>query len=328
KCHGNTANNDIHNLVNDELNRLEQAFIKEANPAANFKLTKRFQQLRLELSSVFPEFLINIINIESHVYIEEPAHWVRFITEKSESTSRQQVKEIISQWTKPRYILARVTDVSEHNLTLVDELSGSTHQIHRADSTTPGEWLFGIAMPDPRQGVDGLIVKNASLFIPKADVQVRDALATKLQAGVTDAYELYKEFTLAKRESAIETPENAPAVELPEVKETPEETPEKTVVSDASSFSETVLALTEKYVHEFNLDAANFTTKLNDFLSNEIVKAKKAETVAASAILAGQATNDLPEGGLSKIKDVAEYFEVSSSSLAKYRKQITEFLEK
>lgn len=324
KCHGNTANTDIIQLVNAELNNLERKFIQEVNPAADFKLTKSYQQLRAELSSVFPDFLINAINIEANAYIANPTHWNTFITKQSEDTMRQQVQDIISHWTNPRYLLAHVEGTDETSITLKDEVSGKVYKIHNTEGSVPGEWLFGIAMPDSRLGENGLIVKSSSLFIPKADSKVKDALLVKLQAGVTDTFELYKEFSQANNESAIVV-EDAPAVEIAEVVAEPTATITST---DEVSFEDEVISLTSKYIAEYNLDATIFVTKLASFLANETVKAKKPETVAASAILAGQATSSISEGGLSKVKDVAEYYEVSASSLAKYRKQITEYLEK
>lgn len=325
KCHGNTANTDIIQLVNAELNRIERKFIQEVNPAANYKLTQSYQQLRTELSSVFPDFLINAINIEANVYIAEPEHWHTFITEQSETTMRQQVQDIISHWANPRYLLAHVESTDDTSITLKDEVSGELFTIHNTEGSVPGEWLFGIAMPDSRLGDHGMIVKSSSLFIPKADVKVKDALLAKLQAGVTDTFELYKEFSLANHDSAIVV-EDAPTVEVAST--TDEQMVAVAMQDEASTFEDLVIELTAKYIKEYNLEASTFTTKLAAFLAEETVKAKKPETVAASAILAGQATATIPEGGLSKVKDVAEYYEVSSSTLAKYRKQITEYLEK
>ncbi|HEY4531806.1 MAG TPA: hypothetical protein VIG43_01310, partial [Kurthia sp.] len=210
-------------------------------------------------------------------------------------------------------------------ITILDLVNNETYQIAgTAEGNTPGEWIFGIALPDSRQGENGLLVKSSSLFIPKTDEPAKDEILALLKSGVTDSFELYKTFA----HSALATPEGEE--EIPVAAETAkvEEAPAaKEAASEELSYNDEVIAAVNKYVAEFNLDATAFLAKLNDFLTSESVKAKKPETVAASAILAAQATNNLPEGGLSKVKDVAEYYDVSSSSLAKYRKQITEFLE-
>lgn len=321
KCHGKNADGNLMNLVNDELNRLERTFIQEVNPASNYKMNQRYQQLLGELSSVFPDFLINAINIETSVYIEEPAQWQAFIANQSETTMRQQVKEIIQNWHNPRFILAHVESYDEKVITLLDEVDGKTYQIPAtSEGNTPGEWLFGIALPDPRLGENGLLVKSSALFIPKNDEVTKNALLEKLKAGITDSYELYKVFGESNSPMVEEE-----ATEVVETEAVVEEAPKKEVaVTDEES---SVQTLAEKYLAEYNLEAAAFLEKLQQFLDSETVKAKKPETVAASAILAGQATNMIPEGGLSKVKDVAEYYGVSASSLSKYRKQITEFLE-
>lgn len=327
KCHGKNADGDIQVLVNEELNRLERSFIQEVNPASNYKMNQSYQKLSEELSTVFPDFLINAINIETSVYIEDAAHWQQFIKHQSETTMRTQVKEVIENWLNPRFILAHVESSDENYIHLLDEVNGQTYKIlNTADGSTPGEWIFGIAMPDSRHGENGLIVKSSSLFIPKNDEATKNALREQLQAGVTDAYELYKTFATATpvaEEDTIEVP-----VEETVASPVKAEATTTVKVEAATSYNDEVIALAKKYLSEYNLDADAFLTKLQDFLTTEDVKAKKPETLAASAILAGQATAEISEGGLSKVKDVAEYYEVSASSLSKYRKQITEFLEK
>lgn len=333
KCHGRNADADISKLVNDELNRLETKFYQQINPASNYKMNQRYQQLLGELSTIFPDFLINAINIETSVYIEDPTEWQQFITAESETTMRSQVKEVIENWKNPRFILAHVEGTDEKYITLLDEVNGQTYKIlNTADGSVPGEWIFGIAMPDSRHGENGLIVKSSSLFIPKNDEKLKTALLELLKAGVTDSYELYKVFVnanqvMAEAETAeTEVTTEVPAVEVKENAKTEAKAPVK--AETETSYNDEVMALVTKYLNEYNLTADAFVAKLQDFLTTEDVKAKKPETLAASAILAGQATDDISEGGLSKVKDVAEYYEVSSSSLSKYRKQITEFLEK
>lgn len=327
KCHGKNADGNVQQLITDELNRIERSFIQEVNPAANPQINQRYQKFFAELGKVFPDFLINAINIETFVYIDEAAHWQEYIAKEAESNMRSQVKEIIENWQNPRFILAHVESYDAQQITILDLVNNETYQIAgTAEGNTPGEWIFGIALPDSRQGENGLLVKSSSLFIPKTDEPAKDEILTLLKSGVTDSFELYKTFA----HSALATPEGEE--EIPVAAETAkvEEAPvvkEAQPASEELSYNDEVIAAVNKYVAEFNLDATTFLTKLNDFLSTEAVKAKKPETVAASAILAAQATNNLPEGGLSKVKDVAEYYEVSSSSLAKYRKQITEFLE-
>lgn len=337
KCHGKNAEGDIAQLVNDELNRLETKFYQQVNPGSNYKMNQRYQQLLAELSVVFPDFLINAINIETSVYIEDPTEWQQFIATESAATMRTQVKDIIENWTNPRFILAHVEGNDDKHITLLDEVNGQTYKIlNTADGSAPGEWIFGVAMPDSRLGENGLIVKSSSLFIPKNDGLVKSALLDLLKAGVTDSYELYKVFVNANQvlnssETVEVTPETV-EVASETIEVTPEAISETPAVAEnteaTGSYNDVVVALVQKYVTEYNLNADAFLAKLQDFLTTEDVKAKKPETLAASAVLAAQATNDISEGGLSKVKDVAEYYEVSASSLSKYRKQITEFLEK
>ena len=149
---------------------------------------------------------------------------------------------------------------------------------------------------------------------------VTDIMAAKLSKGENSALELYKAF--------VEILENDVEEASKETKKTVVKKSEKTVETNGETFEEEIAGLVKAYLAEFNLEAADFVSSVEAYLAATDIKAKKAGAVAAGAILAGQTAGVVPEGGLSKVKDVAEHFDVSSSSLSKYRKEITEFLAK
>ncbi|WP_243881325.1 YecA family protein [Rummeliibacillus suwonensis] len=323
KCHGKNTLNDMTTLVSEEIDRIVEGFVKESVHSANYhELEKRSQLWRDSLHHVFSDKLLDTIAMETYIYIDHPEFWKSYINKQLTKQHRQQVKDILQSWLQPVFLLAKVDSQSPEIIAITDLVTNKSYVMNGTPvKTFSGNWLFGIFMPDARKGENGLTATSSVVFIPDEKEDIVEALRLKLQNGYVDSLDLYTAFL--GNTSAVKADENAPAESSQEENEAAATTE---AVSKLTPFTTEVLELVNKYVNEYELHATDFLESLVNFLENTIVKAKKAETVAAGAILAGQANRSISEGGLTKVKDVATYFEVSASSISKYRDQITEFL--
>ncbi|MFE6168242.1 SEC-C metal-binding domain-containing protein [Viridibacillus arvi] len=326
KCCGKNAVGDISTLVSEDIDRIVEGFVKESfNTADYHALEKRNHQWQNALNHAFADSLIDTIAMETYIYIDRPNLWRNYLNKQLAQPIRPQVKDILSAWLTPAFLLAKVESQNGELITLIDEVSKKRYLMTGSPSKKfSGNWLFGIFMPDKRKGENGLTATSSVIFIPNDKVNITKALASKLESNVTDSFELYKTFLEAvapevQSEVAATVVEEVPVTKAVEVEKTVSE-------SELSPFQTEILELVQQYVTEYSLSADAFTALLQQYLEQNTVKAKKANTVAAGAVLAGQAAAIIPEGGLSKVKDVAAYYEVSASSVSKYRDQISEFL--
>ena len=327
KCHGKNALGDITTLVSEEIDRIVEGFVKESFHTASYhELEKRNHLWKDSLQHAFTDKLIDTIAMETFIYIDSPELWQNYINKQLTVPNRQQVKDILQSWLKPVYMLAKVDSQSPEVIALTDIVTNKSYVMNGSPAKTfSGSWLFGIFMPDARKGENGLTATSSVVFIPDDKENIVQALRTKLQNGNTDSLDLYKTFIQTVSTDTV-APEVAEAVVDKEVESEVAVTVEDSV--ELAPFTVEVLELVSKYAKEYNLNASEYIETLKSFLETASVKAKKAETVAAGAVLAGQANGNIPEGGVSKVKDVAAYFEVSASSISKYRDQISEFLAK
>ncbi|MBK3494624.1 SEC-C domain-containing protein [Viridibacillus sp. YIM B01967] len=326
KCCGKNAVGDITTLVSENIDRIVEGFVKESfNTADYHALEKRNHQWQQALNPAFADSLIDTIAMETYIYIDRPNLWRNYLNKQLAQPIRPQVKNILAAWLTPVFLLAKVESQDGDLITLIDDVTKKRYLMTGSPSKKfSGNWLFGIFMPDTRKGENGLTATSSVIFIPNDKIGITQALRSKLESNITDSFELYKTFLEAV--APINHVEAAATV----VKEVQAAKPveEKQVVteSELSPFQTEILTLVQQYANEYNLSVDAFIPLLQQYLEQNEVKAKKANTVAAGAVLAGQAATTIPEGGLSKVKDVAAYYDVSASSVSKYRSQIGEFL--
>ncbi|UQW97162.1 SEC-C metal-binding domain-containing protein [Rummeliibacillus sp. G93] len=323
KCHGKNAQGDITTLVSEEIDRIVEGFVKESfNPADYRQLEKRNQVWRDSLQQTFSIKLIDKIAMETYIYIDHLELWQSYINQQLTLQTRKQVSDILTSWLKPIYMLAKVDAQTPETISITDMVTNKSYVMSGTPSKTfSGNWLFGIFMPDARQGENGLTATSSVVFIPEDKENVTEILCSKLQNGYKDSLDLYQSFV---EEANI--PVEEAAQEIKSADDEVASTVDSTV--SLSPFTTEVLTLTDRYLTEHKLVAPAFIELLTSFLEETAIKAKKAETVAAGAVLAGQANGEIPEGGLVKVKDVAGYFNVSASSISKYRDQISEYMNK
>ncbi|MGM9967538.1 MAG: YecA family protein [Rummeliibacillus sp.] len=327
KCHGKNALGDITTIVSEEIDRIVEGFVKETFHSANYhELEKRNHLWQNTLHHAFTDKLLDTIAMETYIYIDHPELWQNYINKQITKQMRQQVKDILQSWLQPVFMLARVDSQSPEVIAITDIVTNKSYVMNGTPAKTfSGKWLFGIFMPDARKGENGLTATSSVVFLPNEKENIVEALRLKLQNGYADSMDLYKTFLEDKNESNSKVNEK-PTDPTKDVKD--EVAATKETSTEMAPFTTEVLEFVNKYVNEYKLDAAEFLESLTSFLENTAIKAKKAETVAAGAVLAGQANSAISEGGLTKVKDVAAYFGVSASSISKYRDQITEFLAK
>lgn len=344
KCHGKNVNGDITAVVESEITRLKGVFAQHYYQNFNYKLQPRYQAWSQELQHAphLPEGYLEYAVADTAMYVDEPADWKQYVEQiQADDSVREQVKAVFAEAAEAKFALAEVTGSDENVLNLQDVATGETYVMPISENAKTAKWVFGVIFNDSRVGENGISVAQSTLFIPEALSMVTDIMKAKIENGVTDALELYKAFVeilendttdapveakevTATEEAIVEEDGDADAgepVEAEEIVEVEEATEEQT-------FEQEIAALVKAYLTEYNLDATDFVKSVDAYLAETDIKAKKAGAVAAGAILAGQTAGVVPEGGLSKVKDVAEHFGVSSSSLSKYRKEIAEYLAK
>lgn len=296
KCCGKSQVIDMTAVIDEELERVMEGFANEGLSARDYGVMEtRFRNWMSVLRETFEKDLIETLAFETYMYVERKDLWEGFLNRQMGKHHRGQVLDVLQSWKNPFWLIGEVIDRKEKILFLRDGISGHVYTIDSEDASIMGDWLFGVVMPDFRDGGQGLHGTNGLVFIPKRRKELVQTLIKKVKAFDGDALGLYRLFGELKQEDKF-TP-----------------------------FEEEVLQLVKGYMRAFDLEPDSMTTLVEAFLLNVEVKAKKPGAVAAGLV---QAADDFRINEMSHLtqKQLVEYFEVSVVTMNKYRDMAGDFI--
>ena len=299
KCCGKTNVVDMNVMIDEELDLIIEGFAEEGlGPREYGAIDSRLHKWTSALRNLFEPELIEALAMDTYIYFEEGTLWTNYIKKQIKKQKRSKIIEVLTEWQHPFLLLGKIVTQTGHSVTLRDEITGETHTINGdqvEEESHIGKWLFGIVMPDSRRGPTGLIGTDGLIFIPEYDSGLVDQLIQKLKESEHDYLSMYQLF--AKKINHF----------------------------DFKPIQQEVLDLTQQFLMKYQYDPQLMMSLLTGFLLNNELKAKKSSAVVAGAIQVGYDL-DILSPPIMTMKELANYFDVSSTTLAKYRNQITEFL--
>jgi len=288
-------------MIDEELDLIIAGFAEEGlSPREYGVMDSRLRNWTSALRDIFEPQLIEVLAMDTYIYFENGDLWTNYIKKQIGKQRRSKIKEVLNEWQHPFLLLGKIVTQTGHSVTLRDEITGETHTINgdpAEEESHVGKWLFGIVLPDSRSGPKGLIGTDGLIFIPEFDSYLVDQLIQKLKSSEQNYLDMYQLF-VKERNNVDFTP-----------------------------FQQEVLELATQFLTQYQFKQDMVMNILTAFLIEQTVKAKKASAVAAGAI---QVAIDfgLIEPTRITQKEIAAHFNVSSTTLVKYRDQMTEFVVK
>ena len=296
KCCGKSQVADIKTLVDEELGRVMAGFAREGLGRREYgEIETRFRTWISALRDTLDAATIETVAFETYVYVERKDLWVEYLNREMGKNHREQVKEVLQSWKNPFWLMGEVIDRKDGFIYLKDGLSGGTYMISGQETPMIGDCLFGVVLPDFRNGSQKLYGTNGLIFIPKRRKSLIAALLDKLKSFDGDVLELYHSFGRFDQGNGF------------------------------SPFEQDVIKMVKDYVKAFGLTEYAMIQLVHAYLLNNDVRAKKAGAVAAGLI---QSAVDFEIISPSKLtqKEMAAYFDVSTSTMAKYREMVGDYI--
>jgi len=283
-------------LINEDLERVMRGFsIEDLGQRDYATLETRVRTWTPALRGAFETGFIETLVYESYLYIERKEFWVDYLSRQMSKKHRSQVLDVLKSWKNPMWLLAEVVDQKEKVVYLHDELSSQEYTIDSEKTAFIGDWLFGIAIPDFRNGTQMLQGTECLLYIPKNRKDLFQALLSKLKTFDGDVLGLYSLLSELREKKGL------------------------------STFEQDVLTLVKGYFKTYNLSEGEMIKLGRYYLINTQVNAKKPGAVAAGLI---QSFYDLGFISTSLVsqKELVGYFDVSIGTMNKYRNSINDFI--
>ncbi|MCM3639124.1 SEC-C metal-binding domain-containing protein [Sporosarcina luteola] len=294
----------IETVQQDELERALQTFYDEYPERKDIpEYLKLANEWKQSLGTYMPEEMIEAIAMDEFFFNHRSDIWLGYLDKQKKKLLRPSVLRVVETWQNPRSFIGEVIEVDDTYITVQMIFNDEIIKLRReSEKPVPvGVHLFCFVLPDGTGDENHYLAVSSLLFFP------------------TDHTNAIKEF--AKRFSTEEAlsvstflKENA----LDFWKCLGDDGYEG---GEFTNFEAGVLLSAIEFLEKHNRDPKELLDVVEDFLVEQQPNARKEMAIAAGAIRFGQ-DNSFFEPISMPLKEIAEWFEVSPSSMNKYSKDL------
>lgn len=253
--------------------------------------------------------LVEAVALDEYFFHHRLDIWEGYLKRVSKKLVRPQTIELLKKWEKPFMFIGSVTEVEERYFKAVSTLTGDTYMIRRENNKPipEGMQVFAFLLPDGTEQADHVLAVSTLIFFPAEHSKVFGVFKKKFDGQS----ELSAKDFLEKNHFAFWS-------DLVSAGYAGEE---------FTTFEQDVLEQTKSFLLGNAIDPTPLMTVLEDYLVDEQPSARKAGAIAGGAIRFGQ-ESDLFGGKSFTVKQIAEDFAVSASSLNKYYQEMLAYAAK
>lgn len=307
KCCESRQTDSIEEVQTEELERLLQSFYDHYPERKDME---EYANLVRAWSKTIGDYLdlemIEAIVMDEFFFHYKQEIWLGYLEKQKKKIVRPSTLSVLSQWDNPVVFVGKVAEVDENYMTVSHILTKESIMLRReSDKPVPvGVHVYCFILPDGTNKENHYLAISSLVFFPVDHQEVFDKIEKQFE----------KQDTLSA--SAFLKDTGATLWKL--LGENGYEGGEYT------HFEVGVLQVAIDFLEKNNREYGKFIEIVEDYLVEQQPNARKEVAIAAGAIRFGQ-ENGLFEPFDMTIKEIAETFEVSTSSLNKYYNEITEY---
>lgn len=307
KCCERKQEVSVEEVRSEELDRLLQNFYDEYPERKDYPaLLEIMKKWKTKLDKFMLEEMIEAIAIDEFFFHTKTDIWLKYIEKQQKKAVRPSVINVLDHWKNPSVLLGEVMEVGAKFMLVRDILSNDTLYLKR-ESEKPipvGVHVFCFTLPDISLKENHFLAISSLIFIPVDQSEVVNSFA---KTNATDTREEASHFLQGHLLDFWELlGSNGYGG------------------GEFTEFEAGILIEVMDRLEKQNRDPKRLLTIIEDYLVTNQPNARKEAAVAAGAIRFGQ-EHQLFEGPYWSIKEIAEWYEVSTHSLNKYYKDINEF---
>lgn len=297
----------IEEVRSEELERVLQSFYDEYPERKDLPaLLDVMNEWKSKLEKFLVEEMIEAIAIDEFFFHHKPQIWLKYIEKQHKKAVRPAIMNVLSHWKNPNVLLGEVLEVEQEFMLVKNIFTAETIYLKReSEKPVPvGVHVFCFTLPDISLKDNHYLAVSSLIFIS------------------TDHHDVISSFAKTNAESDKEAASQFLQNHLIDFWEL--------LGSNGygggefTEFEAGILIEVMDRLEKQNRNPKALLNIIEDYLVTNQPNARKEAAVAAGAIRFGQ-ENELFEGPYWSIKEIAEWYEVSTHSLNKYYKDITEF---
>ena len=309
KCCESKEAISIKDVQSEELERILQTFYDEYPERKDMQ---EFAELVKHWSDNLKEYLehemIEAIALDEFFFHQKPEIWASYLEKQQKKVLRPSTLKALEQWNSPRVFVGEVVEVEEQYLTAKNILTNEIIQLRReSEKPVPvGMHLFCFILEDGTFKENHYLAVSSLIFFPTDHKNVFDNFVKRFETqNELTAQEFLKEngttFWSLLGENGYEG-------------------------GEYTHFEAGVLQVAMDFLEKNNRTYKELIEIVEDYLFEQQPKARKEVAIAAGAIRFGQ-ENGLFEPLEITVKEIAESFSVSTSSLNKYYNDLNVYYE-
>jgi len=264
------------------------------------------QQWLPKLQNHLQRELVESVALDDFFFHQRKDIWTNYLKRTMKKMIRPTTIDVLKSWDQPVMFIGQVEHIEETYFTAKHSITGEDIYIRRESKKAipDGMQIFAFILPDGSGKEGHYLAVSTLIFFPLQYKQAFDTFAKQ-----------YKDSSIESVEEFLQKHHLDFWVHLVESGYSGEE---------FTSFESQVLDEIKEFLQERNLPNERVIEIVQDYLVEKQPKARKASAIAAGAIRFGQ-ERDLFEGITFTVKEIAENFSVSASSLNKYYQELLEF---
>ena len=300
KCCESNESVSIEEVQSEELERVLQNFYDEYPERHDLKEFVGLVKIWSErLDKYLVEEMIEAIVMDEFFFHHKPEIWKKYLEKQQKKIIRPSVEEVLNTWFEPRVFIGEVVAVDEEYMSVTNIFEDETILLRR-ESERPvpvGVHVYCFILPDGSSKGNHYLAVSSLIFFPTDHKEVFKLFVQQSESKKEQSVpEFLKVTGIAFWELLGEDGYNG---------------------GEFTNFEAGVLHKAVEFLEKNGRESEKLLEIIEDYLVEKQPNARKDVAVAAGAIRFGQ-ENSLFESLDMTVKEIAEWFEVSTSSLNRY----------
>lgn len=248
--------------------------------------------------------LVEAVALDEYFFHKRPDIWTGFLKRMEKKLIRPSTIELLKSWTKPIFFIGIVESVGDKYFTAISALDNKIYTIQR-ESPKPipvGMRVFAFLLPDGSKQENHVLAVSTLIFFHKEHAISFEAFTTSYKVSGLSLEEFTQENHLLLWEGLVEN---------------------GYVGEEFTPFEQDVLEQLKAFLVSHTIENDTLLVTVEDYLVEQQPTARKAGAIAAGAIRFAQEQNYIDKKFT--VKDIADSFGVSASSLNKYYQDFLAF---
>lgn len=296
-------------VYTEELERVLQTFYNDYPERKDIKpYVQQFDVWKAALAEKLQEELIQSVVLDDFFFHQHIDIWTGYLKKAKKKIVRPSTIKVLDSWTNPKMFIGQVTTVDDTYFKATHILTDESIKIRREnDKPIPeGMHVFTFILPDGTYTDSHYLSVSTLIFFPVDHNKVFEGFSKQFkEADNVTADAFLKEQHLTLWGKLVENGYQG---------------------EEFTSFESGVLAQTKSFLDSHEREATPLIAVLEDYLIEQQPSARKEVAIAAGAIRFGQ-EKGLFETLSMTVKEIAESFGVSPSSLNKYYQDLLSYAD-